>query len=60
MGVDHGCLHIAMAEQFLDPWQLLSEYFAIQEEDGVQRLVLCGCGDVAADGKVAEKFAEVL
>jgi hypothetical protein len=43
-----------------DPRLVLFQYFAIKEEDGVQRLILRGRGDIAADGEVAEEGAQVI
>jgi hypothetical protein len=47
-----GALHV------VDPRQLNAEDFAIHEENGVQRLVLSGCRDFAANCEVAEEGAE--
>jgi hypothetical protein len=57
---DRQVLRSLCALNALDPRQVLFQYFAIQEEDGVQRLILRGCGDFAADGEVAEEGAEVI
>jgi hypothetical protein len=57
---DWEVLRALCALHALDPGQVLFQYFAIQEENGVQRLVLGRSGDIAADGEVSEERAEML
>ncbi len=41
-----------------DGFDFLLEDFAVEEEDGAEGLILCGCGDVAFSGEVGEEGAD--
>lgn len=43
----------------VEPVQLMAEHLAIQEQNGGERLVLSGCGDMAVDRKVGKEGSDL-
>ena len=62
MRVDHRGLDVGVAEQRLNGADVLARllyHLAVEEDHGIERLILSGCGDLLVNGQMFKESADV-